>query len=125
MQPYDYTTIVVNHGTQYHYSMHMYKLIKGIGQLKKRFPILTGDGIRFPNLVKCAKLIQVLVGIHNFILVHSNNEDDADSLPSYLRDDQIVEPVDQEPEDAEAVVEYVNGRRRLVPTNELLLEEFF
>jgi hypothetical protein len=96
---------------------------QGIGQLKKRWPILTGDGIRYPSMIKAAKMIQVLVGLHNYILHHSK-DDDAESLESYLvADDSDMDHPEIEEDELET--EIVNGRRRIIPTCEKILEKYF
>jgi hypothetical protein len=106
---------------------------QGIGRLKKRFPILTGDGIRFPDMEKCAKTIQVCVAISNFILIKQQSDveesfgddDDAAAAAAADADDDDNVPSSDSDNEAVYVTRYANGRPRIVPTCEKITHQYF
>ena len=48
-----------------------------IGMLKARWPVLL-KGLRFLDMAKCSKAIEVFVALYNFILLEGNAEDNLD-----------------------------------------------
>ena len=48
-----------------------------IGMLKARWPVLL-KGLRFLDMAKCSKAIEVFVALYNFILLEGNHEDNLD-----------------------------------------------
>ena len=48
-----------------------------IGRLKKRWPVLL-HGLRFGDMAKCSRAIEVYVALYNFILAEEGDFDDYD-----------------------------------------------
>jgi hypothetical protein len=103
---------------------------QGIGRLKNRFSILTGGGLRFPDMEKAAKTIQVCVALSNFILAKREIDVEESLQRSFVdaaasaRGCDIVSSSDSDNED-DYVTHYANGRPRLVPTCEKIQHKYF
>ncbi len=92
---------------------------RNLGMLKNKWRILL-EGIRLKDMEQAARLVQVLVALHNYVILNGSNEDFSEDTidDTSLFNFDTLSPLEEEGGAS-------SSRKQQKPTKQLIMEKYF